>query len=78
MVVSNDGTAGGAIPSDGGIALSLERMNRIVEVNPVDMVAVVEPGVINAALKAPADIRRYRIPRADIPRIGDLIEGDDD
>ncbi|MBM4420134.1 MAG: FAD-binding protein [Chloroflexi bacterium] len=49
---AGSGLAGGANAVDGCIVLSLERMNRIVEVNPVDMVARVEPGVVNAELKA--------------------------
>ncbi|MCZ9343086.1 FAD-binding protein, partial [Streptomyces sp. TRM76130] len=35
---------------DGWIVLSLTRMDRILEINPVDRIAVVEPGVVNAAL----------------------------
>ena len=44
------GLAGSAIPIYGGIVLSLDRMNRILEINPVDRVAVVEPGVITNEL----------------------------
>ncbi|MFJ3665904.1 FAD-binding oxidoreductase [Streptomyces sp. NPDC090106] len=44
------GLSGGANTSDGCIALSLTKMDRILEINPVDRVAVVEPGVINATL----------------------------
>lgn len=44
------GLAGAAVPL-GGIVLNLARMNKIREINPVDMVAVVEPGVINQALQ---------------------------
>ncbi|HZD42448.1 MAG TPA: FAD-binding oxidoreductase, partial [Methanomicrobiales archaeon] len=44
------GLAGSAIPTFGGIVLSLERMNRILEVDPVDRVAVVEAGVITKEL----------------------------
>lgn len=40
------GKSGGSLPVEGGVALSLERMNRIVEIDPVDLVAVVEPGVV--------------------------------
>ncbi|NSW54005.1 MAG: FAD-binding oxidoreductase [Anaerolineae bacterium] len=40
------GLAGAAVPLYGGIVLSLERMNRIVEIDTENMVAVVEPGVI--------------------------------
>ncbi|OII64259.1 FAD-binding oxidoreductase [Streptomyces sp. CC53] len=44
------GLSGAANAIDGCIVLSLTRMDRILEVNPVDRVAVVEPGVVNAAL----------------------------
>ncbi|MFD7407289.1 FAD-binding oxidoreductase [Streptomyces sp. NPDC059866] len=44
------GLSGGANASDGCIVLSLTKMDRIIEINPVDRIAVVEPGVINAAL----------------------------
>ncbi|MBT1097489.1 FAD-binding oxidoreductase [Streptomyces chartreusis] len=44
------GLSGGANASDGCIVLSLTKMDRILEINPVDRIAVVEPGVINAAL----------------------------
>ena len=36
----------------GGISLSLERMNRIKEINFADAVAIVEPGVITGELQA--------------------------
>lgn len=44
------GLSGAANASDGCVVLSLVRMDRILEVNPVDRTAVVEPGVVNAAL----------------------------
>lgn len=40
------GYVGGCVPVRGGIALSLERMNKIHEINAEDFVAVVEPGVL--------------------------------
>lgn len=46
------GYVGGAVPLRGGIALSLAKMNRILEVNTADGVAVVEPGVITGDLQA--------------------------
>jgi glycolate oxidase len=45
------GYVGGCVPSRGGIALSLMRMNRIKEINQHDFVAVVEPGVITQQLQ---------------------------
>lgn len=46
------GYVGGCVPARGGIVLSLERMNRILEVNPADGVAVAEAGVLTADLQA--------------------------
>ena len=45
------GYVGGCVPVRGGIALSLERMNRIKEINAADFVAVVQPGVITQTLQ---------------------------
>ncbi|WP_037675382.1 FAD-binding oxidoreductase [Streptomyces griseus] len=44
------GLSGAANASDGCVVLSLTKMDRILEINPVDRIAVVEPGVVNAAL----------------------------
>ncbi|MFF7854957.1 FAD-linked oxidase C-terminal domain-containing protein [Streptomyces sp. NPDC007904] len=44
------GLSGAANATDGCIVLSLVRMDRILEISPVDRIAVVEPGVVNAAL----------------------------
>ncbi|MEP6975460.1 MAG: FAD-linked oxidase C-terminal domain-containing protein [Spartobacteria bacterium] len=46
------GYVGGCVPSRGGIALSLARMNRIKEINFTDAIAIVEPGVITGELQA--------------------------
>ena len=46
------GRTGGAVPVAGGVVLVLTRLNRILEINAGDLVAVVEPGVITGRLKA--------------------------
>jgi glycolate oxidase len=46
------GLAGAANAGPGEIALSMRGMDRILEVRPDDLLAVVEPGVINADLNA--------------------------
>jgi glycolate oxidase len=46
------GYVGGCVPARGGIALSLMQMNRVKEISFADAVAVVEPGVFTADLKA--------------------------
>lgn len=48
------GYVGGCVPLQGGIALSVAKMNRIREINDRDFVAVVGPGVITADLQAKA------------------------
>ena len=45
------GTTGATVPDRGGIVLSLERMNRILEIDPDNRIARVEPGVTNQALQ---------------------------
>lgn len=41
------GLSGGALPAADGIVISLQRLRRILEVDPDNMCAVVEPGVTN-------------------------------
>jgi glycolate oxidase len=43
---AGSGLSCGAVPVYGGIVLSVERMNRILEIDCENMVAVVEPGVV--------------------------------
>ena len=45
---SGTGLAGGAVPAEGGIILSLARLNRILKIDLENRIAIVEPGVINA------------------------------
>ncbi|GAA5199957.1 FAD-binding oxidoreductase [Microbacterium jejuense] len=46
------GLAGGANAGTGEIALSVREMDRILDVRPDDLLAVVEPGILNADLNA--------------------------
>jgi glycolate oxidase len=48
------GLSGGAVTVRGGIALSLARMHRILEIDPRSRTALVEPGVVNADLSVEA------------------------
>jgi glycolate dehydrogenase FAD-linked subunit len=48
------GLAGGANATDGCIVLSVLNLNRILSIDPATRTAVVEPGVLNAALAAAA------------------------
>ncbi|MES9992910.1 MAG: FAD-linked oxidase C-terminal domain-containing protein [Candidatus Thiodiazotropha sp.] len=45
------GTTGATVPQQGGIVLSLERMNRILEIDADNRLARVEPGVTNKQLQ---------------------------
>jgi glycolate oxidase len=44
---SGTGLAGGAVPAEGGIVLSLARLDHILKVDLENRIALVEPGVIN-------------------------------
>jgi len=47
---AGSGLSGGCVPSSGGIVLSLERMNRILEVDLENLMVVAQPGVVTNAL----------------------------
>ena len=49
------GLAGGSVPVRGGIVVNTTMMNRILELDRLNMVAVVQPGIINAQLQAEAE-----------------------
>ncbi len=52
---AGSGFTGGALPANGGIILGLEKyMNKILEIDFENMVAVVQPGVINMDLQRAA------------------------
>lgn len=44
------GLSGGAVPAQRGVVAATTRMDRIIEIDPADRVAVVEPGVANLRL----------------------------
>jgi D-lactate dehydrogenase len=48
------GTTGASVPTGGAIVLSLERMQRILEIDPANRIARVEPGVTNQDLQVAA------------------------
>ena len=45
------GYTGGAVPVRGGVVLSLERLNRILEIDELNLLAVVEPNVITGDIQ---------------------------
>ena len=71
------GLAGGANAVDGAIGLVLTRMDRILEIDDRDLLARVEPGVLNATLSAEARERGLWYPpdpaSQDISTIGGNI-----
>jgi glycolate oxidase len=50
FVARGSGTSlsGGSLPVAGGIIIALNRLNRILKLDPAQRIAVVEPGVVNA------------------------------
>jgi len=52
FVARGSGTSlsGGSMPVEGGIVITLNRLNRIVRIDPDERIAVVEAGVINTAV----------------------------
>jgi len=47
---AGSGLSGGAVPIYGGIVLLCDRMNRILDVDPANMMIIVEPGVVTNAI----------------------------
>ncbi|HWV24753.1 MAG TPA: FAD-linked oxidase C-terminal domain-containing protein [Thermomicrobiales bacterium] len=53
------GLSGGAVAQTGGIIIALTRMERVLDINPFDRTALVEPGVINLELSQLTEQRGY-------------------
>jgi len=49
--------SGGTIPINGGMVMSLTRMNKILEIDPDNLIAIVQPGVITHDLQN--EVRKY-------------------
>lgn len=49
---AGSGLSGGAIPEYGGIVISFERMNRVIEIDYDNMMMVLEPGVVTNEVNA--------------------------
>jgi glycolate oxidase len=45
------GYTGGAVPTSGGVVIALDRMNRILEIDETNLIAIVEPNVITGDLQ---------------------------
>jgi glycolate oxidase len=48
---AGSGYTGGSVPSHGGVVISLERLNRILEIDEANLLAIVEPNVITGDLQ---------------------------
>ncbi len=48
---AGSGYTGGSVPSHGGVVVSLERLNRILEIDEANLLAIVEPNVITGDLQ---------------------------
>ena len=49
------GISGGAVPAQGGLVISMARMNQVLEIDQANRCAVVQPGVINLDLSKVAE-----------------------
>ncbi len=48
---AGSGYTGGSVPTHGGVVISLERLNRILEIDEANLLAIVEPNVITGDLQ---------------------------
>lgn len=69
------GYVGGCVPAKGGIVLSLASMNRILEINRRDFVAVTEAGVITAKLQEAVEKKGLYYPPDPASRADSFIGG---
>jgi glycolate oxidase len=53
------GLSGGCLPAEGGIVISLMRMNRVLEIDYDNQIAVVQPGLVNLHLSWAVGPRGY-------------------
>jgi glycolate oxidase len=70
-----NGYVGGCVPMRGGISLSLERMNQILEINAKDFVAVVQPFVNTAEFQATVEKRGLFYPPDPASRANNSLGG---
>jgi glycolate oxidase len=56
------GMTGGAVPSKGAIVLSMEKMNRILDIDEENLTVLVEPGLLNGKLQRELQRRRLFYP----------------
>ena len=69
------GYVGGCVPMHGGIVLSLERMNQLLEINGRDFVAVVQPAVVTEQLQMAVEKQGLFYPPDPASRANNFIGG---
>jgi glycolate oxidase subunit GlcD len=69
------GYVGGCVPMHGGIALSTERMKKILEINSADFVAVVQPAVNTAEFQAAVERKKLFYPPDPASRANNSLGG---
>jgi len=69
------GYVGGCVPMHGGIALSTERMKKILEINANDFVAVVQPAVNTAEFQAAVEKQKLFYPPDPASRANNSLGG---
>jgi glycolate oxidase len=69
------GYVGGCVPMHGGIALSTERMGKILEINAKDFVAVVQPAVNTAEFQAAVEQQNLFYPPDPASRANNSLGG---
>ena len=62
VIGGQTGTVGGAVPADGAIALSLERMNQVTEIDTMSMTMTVEAGCILQLAQEAAEAQGALLP----------------
>jgi glycolate oxidase len=69
------GYVGGCVPIRGGIVISLERMNRILEINAKDFVAVVQPAVNTQQFQETVEAQKLFYPPDPASRAHNFLGG---
>ena len=62
VIGGQSGTSGAAVPSEGGLSLSLERMNRIADIDTLSMTMEVEAGCILQVAQEAAEAQGAFLP----------------
>ncbi|MCF8055967.1 MAG: FAD-binding protein [Desulfocapsa sp.] len=56
---AGSGTTGGALPTAGGLVLGTSRLNAILEIDPDNLIAIVQPGVITGEFQQ--ELKKHRL-----------------